>query len=51
MLRIFCDEIVMPEDVPDPTHVWTIVGIVAAVVLIAAIVCVVLVKRKNKKKG
>ena len=50
MLRIVPDEIVMPADVPNPTPVWPIVGIVAAVVAISVVICVVLVKHKKKGK-
>lgn len=47
MPHIFPDEIIMdlPEPSPDP---WLIVGIVAGVVAIAAVLTVVLVKRKKK---
>lgn len=51
MPRILLDEIVMPEELPDPTRLWLIAGIVATVVLIAAVICVILIKRKNKKKA
>ena len=50
MLRILFDDILepTPASVSDPSVFWTVLGIVAGVAAITAVIIVILVRKKHK---
>ncbi len=49
-MKTLLSDAIIP-DLPEPSpNAWILIGIVAAVVLISVVICVILVRAKNRRK-